>query len=258
MLYYTSKVLQEFLYPFNIALLLLTASQWWYWRGKLRRAAIGSGSATTLLIVAGLPFVGDWSIAALESATTSRPVEDYPEAGAIVVLGGTTPATRPPRLEPEEVGGSRLLQAARLYRAGKAPRIVVSGGVGYETTDGQLRTEADDMRDILSAMQVPVSDILCEAASRTTYENAVLTAPLLSRLQARSILLVTSATHMRRAEALFRAQGFEVTAVPTGFHASPGNRGLRCLLPTPGDLVRTSLAIKELCGFAAYRLLGQL
>src|SRR3546814_14992278 len=56
-----------------------------------------------------------------------------------------------------------------------------------------------------------------EAQSRNTAENARLTAALVGQGDGRPWLLVTSAWHMPRAVASFRAAGLEVLAYPVDF-----------------------------------------
>jgi uncharacterized SAM-binding protein YcdF (DUF218 family) len=258
MLYHFSKILQELVYPFNVALILLVAGQWWLWRGRVRRGAVAAALATVILAISGLPSVSESLLAGLESVYPARPINEYPDGDAIVVLGGTTPPTRSPRFEPEELGGSRLLQAARLYQAGKARRIIVTGGLGYPNGRGAERTEADDMAEILTTIGVPPDDILRESESRNTFENAVHCARRFIPHGVRKILLVTAASHMPRAAALFERQGFEVIAIPTGFRVVEPTWSFRRLLPTPGNVVVTTAAIKERVGYAAYRILGQL
>src|SRR3546814_4949394 len=60
-----------------------------------------------------------------------------------------------------------------------------------------------------------------EAQSRNTAENARLTAALVGQGDGRPWLLVTSAWHMPRAVASFRAAGLEVLAYPVDFRTEP-------------------------------------
>ena len=63
------------------------------------------------------------------------------------------------------------------------------------------------MSGLLQVMGVPASAILQERESRDSHDNAVYTAAMLNRLGMKKILLVTSAFHMRRSEALFAGRG---------------------------------------------------
>ncbi len=57
------------------------------------------------------------------------PQKEIPKADAIVILGGAVLPAVPPRpwVEVSEEG-DRVLYGAKLYREGKAPRVILSGG----------------------------------------------------------------------------------------------------------------------------------
>ena len=59
---------------------------------------------------------------------------------------------------------------------------------------------------------VPAEAVVLEGKSRNTHENAIFTAAILKDKGWRSVLLVTSAGHMRRAMAAFRKAGVAATA----------------------------------------------
>lgn len=107
------------------------------------------------------------------------------KADVIIVLGGGA-KERPER-------------AAELYKAGAAPRIVVSG-------------EGDDVINLhlLLAAGVPAKAITLESKSRTTKENAELSVKLLRSGQAHSAIIVTSWYHSRRALKTFEHEAPEL------------------------------------------------
>lgn len=257
MAFHLSKFLQEFLYPFNLSLLALLVSLVCLRKGKTRWTAGLIVAAFLLLAIPGMPILGDSLVAVLESYYPPKPIEAYPQADAIVALGGTVPPTIPPRYEAEETGGARLLQAARLFRLGRAPYIVVAGGLRYKLPDGTERSEADDMTDVFLGMGIPRSALVLEDQSRNTYENAVNTAKILQERKAKTVLLVTSATHMKRAMALFEKQGVEAIAVPTCISSMDQAVGVKQLLPTPSGVGKTTIAVKELAGHFVYWLVGK-
>jgi uncharacterized SAM-binding protein YcdF (DUF218 family) len=100
-----------------------------------------------------------------------------------------------------------------------------------------------------------------DSTARNTYENATATRRL---LQDGSILLVSSASHLPRAAALFRKQGFQVTPAPCGYFARnrPGDimRDLTVLQLLPADtaILHTREAVVETAGAFLHRLMGQL
>jgi len=118
---------------------------------------------------------------------------------AIVVLGA--PLGPDNRLSP--ILEERVDAAAALWREGGAPIVVVTGGI----TNQASRAEADVMAEALAARGV--TGVLVENASRSTAENARLTAAVLAPLGVRSVWIVTQPFHGRRAARVFRDAGLE-------------------------------------------------
>ena len=101
------------------------------------------------------------------------------------------------------------------------------------------------------------SAIKFESKSRTTYENAVYTREILVREGIKRILLVTSASHMRRALATFRSADIDAWPAPTDHQIvesqAPWPLGW---LPDDETLFKTRRAIKERIGFQIYKFRG--
>ena len=102
-------------------------------------------------------------------------------------------AARPPG-QPHLGFGSaadRVWHAAALYRAGKARWVLVSGG--NKPGDEDVVPEAEAMAVVLRALGVPASALRLEGRSRNTRENAQLSLALARQVDAKRVLLVTSA-----------------------------------------------------------------
>ncbi len=253
MFFYISKILQPLLWPFNLALIALIACAVCFYFRRIREARLFSAIALGILFISSLPFVAFFLFGSLESRYPSLDVNQVQKADAIVVLGGTIFTKQPPRLVAEEAGGSRLVPAARLYRAGVAPLIIVSSGVQYQLSDGTPRADGMDMRDFLVDQGIPASAILVEDRSRNTDENARFTRELMERERIRpAIILVTSAFHLPRAVAMFEKYGFEqITPFPTEKRVNTVRRWTE-LLPDLASLELTTSAIKEYVGRWAF------
>ena len=219
------------------------------------RAAVGAGAAAIfLLFLASAPLVQGLLRRPLENRFPARALADYPTADAIVVLGGSVVGLQPPRTEPEEDGGSRLVPAARLFRLGKAPRVIVSsGGPSYLASDGRQRYDADDMRDMLVDLGVPASAIVEETKSRNTVENARFSAEILKSHGWSRVLLVTSAYHIRRAARNFERAGVQFVPVPTAREVIDGPYSLSDLWPSPFAMASIFISLKEYVGYLAGR-----
>ena len=191
----------------------------------------------------------------LEVAYPAFTDEELPRADAIVVLGGgVSGETRYGLGGDLNQAADRLWRGAALYRAGKAPVLVLSGGA---VVAGGL-PEAALMAQKLGGLGLRDTAWIEESRSRTTRENAQYSRALLADKGVHHILLVTSASHMRRAAAVFTAQGFVVTAVATD-HQQPLRVGpVPGWLPTLDRLARSTRAIHEWVGYWVYSRLGYL
>jgi uncharacterized SAM-binding protein YcdF (DUF218 family) len=250
------KVLSQLVMPLGVGGLLILAGAL---AVAIRRATVGAG-----LTLAGLfwiylwatPVFSDWVCLSLEGLFPPAAIESVPQADAIVVLGGGIEGAAPPRIFPDlSAAGDRVWHAARLYHSGKAPLVVVSGG-GLPWTEDR-GPEAEAMARFLTDLGVPRDKMLLEGRSATTYENARRTKLVLDAIGVGRVLLVTSARHMPRAEATFRAAGITVVPAPTDFEAdTPSVRNLLDYLPDAGALNDSSKALKEYLGLWVYRRRG--
>jgi uncharacterized SAM-binding protein YcdF (DUF218 family) len=203
------------------------------------------------------PAVADRLASALERQATAAPLSSLPRADAILVLGGTMKPALPPR-EFAEVSdpADRVLHAARLFHAGKAPLVLLSGGRLPWQTRGA--SEAESMATLLETLGVPRSAILREDASANTYENCVHSSQILAGLGLRRVLLVTSALHMRRALATCRGAGLEVQPAPTDYWVVDEELSALDFTPSVEALLLSHLVVHEWLGTTAYRLRGWL
>ena len=162
-------------------------------------------------------------------------VDDNPtKADAIVVLSGD--------------GGARLEQGVELYEKGYAPVLILAGG-------GQpgRPSAAEVMARQAESMGVPASAVLLVSQSTSTREDALYTRDLMVRQGLKSVIVVTSPYHERRASLTF-ARAFDGSGISAASYPvrddqwHPDNwwqngRGLR-------------LTLTELIKLAYYKLRG--
>ena len=253
-----SKLLAPLVYPLGAAAGLWAAAAVLRWRGRTvaSRRAVLAGIA--VILVASNPMAADLLLGSLESRYPPAPAEQYPRVDAIVVLGGSTLPPLPPRLE-VEVGASfdRLLHGLRLLRAGRAPRLILSGGA-IPFLSGSSLPEAGRMARLAGELGVEPGQLLLESRSRNTRENAVRTARLLEERGLKRVLLVTSARHMPRAAAVFRKAGVDFVPAPADFRVVDKPFSPWRLLPDLEALDASTRAVKEYAGLVVYRMRGWL
>ena len=249
------KLLKPFFTPLGACYILCAtgALVYWRWSHVWGRRAIAAGML--ILIFFSNLDVGEALVASLEDDFEILTLDEYPTAGAIVVLGGSTLPAIPPRTT-VEVGGTidRLLHGIRLLQAGRAPLLVLSGG--YTVFVNAETTEANQLQLLALEFGADPEAILLEEESRNTYENGLYTRALLQKRGIDRILLVTSAKHMPRAVGVFRTQGFEVIPAPTDVDVVPTDFHVARLMPDLVGLEASTDAIREYSSIAVYRLKG--
>ncbi|OWP63267.1 hypothetical protein CDA63_09580 [Hymenobacter amundsenii] len=252
MFFLLSKLLDFLLSPaiWVVGLLLL---------GLLRRSRRLQWAALGLLALLTNPFLINEALLAWE-----RPPVTLAQLGtgydAGILLTGITEVRKSPHdrvYVPQQA--DRLLHTLWLYRAGRIRRIIVSGGSGA-AFDSVARSEADDLRILLRLAGVPKQDILLETRSRNTRENALYTKELLARHpDIRRTVLITSAFHLRRAEACFAKVGLHPASFPAGyFSINHRYTPAFLLLPSEEPLRLWGILLHEMAGYAVYKVLGYL
>ena len=255
MAYLLSKLLPLAVLPLGLSLILLVV-------GLVSRRCWPVVTAGLLLWVFSLGMVSQGLWRWLEAPWQRRAATAAPRADAIVVLsGGRHPAPGAARVSEWE-DPNRFLAGLDLYRAGKAPRLLFTGGAS-PLRPGQA---PEGQRYLQEALQlgIPAAAMASTPSVVNTAEEAIairrLLMPPLSPFSAASprILLVTSAFHMRRAQRLFERQGLRVLPFPVDFQArgrwaGPLWRDPLQWLPSAMALDESSRALRELIGRLVYR-----
>ena len=242
-----SKLVTWLLSPLGMGLCLAGLGLLLAWRQRLRSSMALGALAFVWLWAWSTPVLSLWLRGTVEDLYPPLPIATVPQAQAIVVLGG---GIAPPSGKSTEINlnaaTDRVWFAARLFHAGKAPLVLVSGGSDPER---DAYSEARASAIFLVDLGVPAQTIVLEEASRNTRQNAAFSAALLKARGIKHILLVTSALHMPRAMALFAAQGLQATPAPTDFEAiqSPPP-GVLAWLPDAQALDGSGRAMKEMVG----------
>ena len=254
--FFITKLLPVFVYPLGLAIILGMAALF------LARRAPRSGrlallASLAILWVASTPAFAQWLSWQLEGQYEAVPLADVPAASVAVVVGGAVGQPIPPRVAPDLLASvDRVLDAARLYRAGKVSAILVTAGnLPWQTS---AASEAEIIAGLLLEWGVPRSAIVLETESRNTFENAANVVDLFREHGWTDGLLVTSAFHMPRALAVFTRAGVTVSPVVSDVRVHfPFVESPLDLLPDAGALNSTTDALREMIGLLVYRLQGR-
>ena len=201
-------------------------------------------------------------------------VETFPEADVIVLLGGSMGIeTNMSSYAEMATSADRVWQTARLFKAGKAGKIIATGDYAKDTTLPLLKEfgvgeeavsfldartteeEAKGMWEML-VKSVGVEELGVEEFG----EPDSPTHPIKHSSTARpKVLLVTSAWHMKRARLMFKkyAPGIEVVCAPADFENTftvEKTPLLKRLLPDPNVFMLNSVAFHEWVGIVGYKV----
>jgi uncharacterized SAM-binding protein YcdF (DUF218 family) len=254
MFFIFSKLLAFLLKPLNWMVLLAVFSL--FTKNKNHRKRSVSALIITLLVFSNPWFVNQlaraWETGKRSPDTITQPYD------VGILLGGYTNfnAESPPGLLTLHQAGNRLTATLMLYHTGKIRHILLSGGAGRLI--GNVPPEAAAARTFLLQCGVPDSAIWVENHSRNTQENALFSRQLIDSIAPESrCLLITSAWHIRRAEACFDKAGLTCDPFGTDFlsETTHGN-WFNWLEPDWRALLKWELLIKEWIGWLAYRAKG--
>jgi uncharacterized SAM-binding protein YcdF (DUF218 family) len=127
-------------------------------------------------------------------------------ADAIVVLGAQVHRNG----RPSAALRGRVIRATRLYHAGFAPRLVLTGGVGESGI-----AEAAVMEAIAIAHDVPESALVVEPRATRTVESARAVGAIAGANGWHTAIVVSDPFHLWRSALLFRAEGLAVQTAGT-------------------------------------------
>jgi len=140
--------------------------------------------------------------------------------------------------------------AARLWKAGKAPKILVSGRDAYRSTVG-----------LLEDFGVPTNALVKVDDPRNTEQEVKCIASLVADSTALrpKVLVVTSAWHMKRSMMMYRKYAGSIEALPAPcdfeYSSSAGSPlSLTDFLPSAIAMHYNSVAIHEWIGIVGYSL----
>lgn len=204
------KIISSFAYPVGLTVFAGLCS--WLFRcfDYRRLSQFSVLIMVSVFLLSSNPIASALLASNLESQYPQSAMTEINQHEAIIVLGGGLRVPLKPAKHVQIGAASdRYLYALRLYNAGKAPKIILSGGNLVKQTD--LKGEAYYAKQLLEQWGIPSEVILIEDQSRTTTENKHLVEVLLAEQGIESALLVTSALHMPRAYSLFKTLPIVVT-----------------------------------------------
>ena len=258
-LFVLKKIVSRLFFPLPLCLELLALGLMLHLFSRRKKtASLLMGSGFFLLLLFSLHGPSNLLLDSLETAyppafAEANSTAHLPPIQWIVVLGGgTVPA--PDRPANSSLNGSslaRLVEGIRLSRIFPEAHLIVTGA---GAADGSDSTAGLMARAALS-LGVEKSRIILLDTARDTPDEARMAGAIIPAQS--PALLVTSASHMVRAQRLFLAQGIDALPAPTFFlHTTASPRTIMDIIPSADNLRRSERAVYEYLGLAWSQIRG--
>jgi uncharacterized SAM-binding protein YcdF (DUF218 family) len=152
----------------------------------------------------------------------------------------------------------RIWQTLHLYKMKKITSVIITGG-DISIFNKKKAKEIDYAYQFLLLNGIPKDKITLESKARNTHENAKNSAELIQKnFFNKSLLLITSSYHSKRALACFRKEGL----VPSIFPSNPMINYMPLeiidFIPSAYAFKNTELLLKEMMGYVIYKTMGYL
>jgi uncharacterized SAM-binding protein YcdF (DUF218 family) len=194
----------------------------------------------------------------VERLETRFPQPQLPSqvAGIVLLAGAERPVATERFGEPQfNEHAARYTTTLRLALRHPAARVVFSGGPAVDARTGRLE-QGGVARRLLASTGLDPARVTFEDGSGDTCASAANTRALVQPQPGETWVVVTSALHVPRTVACFRAVGWDVIPQPADYQADAGGWG-------PGsfriaqNLALFDAALHEWLGLLYYRLTGR-
>jgi len=231
------KLIAPFLMPLPMVLILALVGLFCLW--FTRRQKTGKILVTVAVGLLGLlsyDGVSDMLARPLEKRyaplTHAKEIQDV--KWVVVLSGGSgVDGALPSSTYLREASLRRLAEGLSIQKRVPGSRLILTG---KSWIDG-VTPEANVMADVAKEWGVKPEDIVVEAEARDTEDHAIYVKKIVGKDR---FVLVTSASHMPRAMALFLAQGMKPIPAPTDYMIIEREGGLR-----PGDFFPDADALEK-------------
>lgn len=247
-MYYFGKIVGYIISPFSIALMglliciLLKWRGWRHWKlvGLFSICWLWAWSTFFMVRMVGAPLESGYLI-----NNRAPKAEMLPQADVIFLLGGGMwRSTNISGIGEMMSSADRVWCAARLFNHGKARKLLVTGN-GVEASTWPL------LRDF----GVPREAVIFDERPRNTEEEA----KIVSEYRYESVLVVTSAWHMKRTLLMFEKYASDVKAMPAAVdfeNSMVATKGaaLSDFMPSATALSMNSVAFHEWLGYLLHKI----
>ena len=242
------KIVSAFLLPIPIGLFLLLIAFIYLMFNSYKKAKFFSFLALLWFALLSFQPVSDAILKPLENAYPS--LIEAPKVQYVLVLGSGHKSDDELSITSQikMVGINRLVEGIRHYKNLENAKLIVSGYGGYDEN-----THASMQEKLAISLGVKKEDIIRLDTPKDTKEEAIEVKKIVKNEQ---IILVTSASHMKRSILLFQKEGLNVIASPTN-HMAYGADSLSSYFAAR-NIKNCEIAIHEYLGLIYSSLRGEI
>lgn len=253
------KFISQFFMPEAASTLLVLAGALLLWFSR-RRQTLGKvlvSFGLALLLACSYAWPANALLRPLERTSPmldlDKPLDPPPAFVLVLGSGNVSDPALPVTSQLEDTAVVRLAEGLRVYHRYPGSKLILSGGDRYDS-----HAHAELLGQLARDLGVPANDIILLTEPDDTAQEAAMAAPIVGD---QPFVLVTSAGHMRRALATFRAAGMEPVPAPTAHRVKDGpvtEFWPGSLFPRPVPLQNATDAVYEYLGYVWGWLTGAL
>jgi uncharacterized SAM-binding protein YcdF (DUF218 family) len=257
MFFIASKILSFLLKPLFWLVLLLVLLLLPRFANKRRRI---------VLIALGILFVAGNSLLINEMAILWEPLPyqvngkmDMPKARVCVILGGYSGFDHERNRMGFSNASERFFTPLKGMINQTVDTVILTGGSA--SVISKKYYESIYAKNLMKEFGIKENRIFIDAKSRNTYENAIETKRILDSLQVTdSVILITSAFHMNRAEACFQKAGVKFIPYPVHYigNATRDYDIEAFLVPSAVAINDFQTMFREWIGIISYKMTGKI
>ena len=238
-LFIVKKIIAMLLMPLSVGLVLILIAIYFLYKKNLKMSRIFMISSLLWIAVMSYTPFSDLLLSPLESHYPA--LQEFPKnIGYVMVLGaGHTTNDKLPMTS--QLGRSamfRLTEGIRILRQLDDAKLIVSGYSGTDQTPHALM-----LKKMAVLLGVREQQIIARYAPKDTREEAIDARSILNN---RDFILVTSASHMPRAMAIFNEEGLYPYPAPTYHLAKHASDDFS--IPGAWGLMNSEYALHEYVG----------
>jgi len=219
-----------------------------------------------VLIALGILFVTGNSVLINEMALLWEPLPyqvngkmDMPKARVCVILGGYSGFDHERNRMGFSNASERFFTPLKGMINQTVDTVILTGGSA--SVISKKYYESIYAKNLMKEFGIKENRIFIDAKSRNTYENAIETKRILDSLQVTdSVILITSAFHMNRAEACFQKAGVKFIPYPVHYigNATRDYDIEAFLVPSAGAINDFQTMFREWIGIISYKMTGKI